>query len=250
MKRYYDSNSHTQPVTLLAVNGNGEILWEHTYEEMKESGNDVGFTPFPAADGYILTGDESGPIFDQNSDSGWRNSWGMMGRLDDQGNFLWKRHIEQYPYAAMTHYLEANDGGMFGAGMNYDDGRADGDYFVAKSDFVVRFDADGNVLWCNSYPRLLLTDPEQSILNISALLPAPDDGVIVVAQNWKVDRLKLIHLDSDGTILADWWQEIDFPIDYVKAFTVAGQNYLVYHERPSNAPGINTYIAPIISPES
>ena len=245
VSKYYEG-SGTRPMTWLAVNGKGETLWEHTYNELKGAGGWL----WPAASGYIYSGMENGPILDPSSNSGWRNSWGMMARLDDQGNFLWKRLLEQYSFAGLSCSLEASDGGMFGAGTDIEEAWDDDGECFTKPDFVARFDAEGNVLWCHSYPQLLLTDPWHPNLDIAVLLPTPDDGVLVIAQNWDLGKIKLLHLDKSGTVLADWWLEIDFPINYVEAFSVGGQSYLIYHDKPEFAPAINTYITPIEWPEN
>jgi len=107
------------------------------------------------------------------------------------------------------------------------------------------------VLWFHSYPQLLAPDAD-SIMSIEALLPAPDDGVLVIAQNYgDRDSLKFIRLDKYGNVLADWWQKIaDFPTNFAGAFTNGEQIYLVYHDRAEYGASNSTYIAPFIWPDN
>jgi len=239
VRRDYDTDP---PFTLLAVNGKGETLWEHTYDELKRGG---GF-PWPAADGYIYSGMAQVAPSPLNQ----TGNLGMMVRLDDQGNLLWKRLMEQYPNTGIRVYFEASDGGMFGAGMNYrryeDDAQA-----YEKTGFVVRFDADGNILWCHYYPQLMMPDSDDA-MNIAALLPAPDDGALVIAKDsGNMDSLKFIHLDSEGNALSDWRQTLaDFPTNFSKAFTIEEQIYLVYHDKAEYGPSNNTYVAPFTWPKN
>jgi len=150
-----------------------------------------------------------------------------MARLDDQRNFLWKRLVERYPFAGFSCSLETNDGGMFGVLWDYDNHYVVDGEIAVPPDSIVRLDAEGNVLWCNPYPQLLLPGPEPRKVNVTALLPAPDGGVLVIGQNWDVDGLKFLRLDGNGAVLADWRLEIGIPIDYAEAFTAGGQGYLV-----------------------
>jgi len=227
----YDTDSRTPPNTLLAVNGKGEALWEHTYDELQGR---IGFHPYPAVDGYILFGMEEDP-----SDETQRGAWGMMAKLDDQGNLLWKRLMERYPNTAISYILETDDGGMFGAGWNTRRGEDDAEEYE-MSDFVVRFDAEGNVLWFRYYPELEPADENHMSLSFENLLPASNGGVLVIASDsWPRSSdlgLRFIHLDGDGNVLADWRQKLS--IDKFRfdgshqsgAFTAGTQNYLIYHD--------------------
>jgi hypothetical protein len=241
VKRVYDTDSRTPPITLLSVNGKGETLWEHTYNELKGTG----FWVYPAANGYIVCGMAQDAPFDQTS------STGMMAKLDDQGNFLWKRLMEQYPNTGISYYLEADDGGMFGSGSNSRRYQDDPEPYE-MSDFVVRFDAGGNVMWCRYYPELEPANEDHEGLFIYDLLPAPDDGVLIIAMKRRAtDDLHFIHLDRDGSVLADWWQKIaDFPTDFVRAVIVGEQTYLVHVDKPGKGPSTNTYVTPFVWPEN
>ena len=218
-----DSSRRTPPYTLLAVDGKGETLWEHTYDELKGTG---GF-PWPAANGYVYSGMTQDAPFDQTG------GFAMMTRLDDQGNLLWKRRMGQFPGSSIMVHLETNDGGMFGTGMFMD---------------VIRFDAEGNVLWCSFYPQQLLN--LHDAYSIQALLPAPDDGVLAIAQKRRTGNLMFIHLEKDGNVVAAWWQKLeDFPTSFREAFTTGEQIYLVYQDEVDYGPSNNTYIAPFIWPK-
>jgi len=226
--------SGVQPYTLLAVNAKGEKLWEHTYDES------FGGHPFAAADGYLLAGMAGG--------ANQRGGFGMMGRLDDQGELLWISLMDQYPNTGISASMETADGGMFAAGMNYRKYEEDAEPYET-SDFVARFDMDGNVLWCQYYPQ----SAPPTELHFTALLPAPEDGVVVVARNYEQDAqnsVNFIWLDSEGTVLTEWRQKLaNFPVAFSKTIAIGNQSYLVYCDDSDYGFG-TTYMAPFILPES
>ena len=220
-----DLGVRTPPFTLLAVNGKGETLWEHTYDELKGTG---GF-PRPSADGYVYSGMMQEAPYNQS------NGFPMMTRLDDLGNLLWIRRIEQYPSSGVHIHFETNDGGMIGTGGFTDD-------------MIAHFDAEGNVLWCNFYPQQLINLLDAGF--IETLLPAPDDGLLAIVHKWQTGSLMFIYLDKEGSVEAAWRHKPEgFPTSFREAFTIGEQIYLVYRDKAENGPSNNTYIAPFIWPE-
>lgn len=233
--------SGTRPSTLMAVNAKGQILWDHTYDEL----TGAGYHPHAAEDGYLLSGGAQGYPYDQQS-----GIWGLMARLDDQGNLLWTSRMEDYPQTGISAYLETADGGMFGAGMYYGKYEEDAEDYQKLSDFVVRFDADGNVLWCRYYPEI---NPVQGILSFE-LLPAPEDGVLMLARSLDGNEWYLVHLDGEGAVQGQWQPQFAV-LDNVRegAFTAGGQSYITYCSRAEyeGATGpINTYVMPVRWPAS
>lgn len=238
--KYHESDG-INPSTLLAVSGKGETLWEHTYDALLGSG----FHPLAAADGYLLSGGAQGYPYDQQS-----GIWGMMARLDDQGNLLWVSRMDDYPQTGISAQLETGDGGMYGAGMNFGKYEDDAEDYQKLSDFVVRFDADGNVLWCRYYPEL---DPVHGVL-FDRLLPAPDDGVLVLARSLEGNDWHVVHLSGEGSVQAQWQPQPEIK-DFVRvnAFEAGGQRYMIYCNLPDYAGTmgpVNTYITPLDFPET
>jgi len=222
--RLYDTGSRTPPYTLLAVNGRGEILWERTYAELKAAGGH----PRPVSNGYMICGMAQEAPFNQS------NVFGMLARLDDRGNLLWKRDMKLFNDRTFIVNLETGDGGMLCADTT--------DVFVA------RFDAEGTLLWRHTYPQLWMMDAPNMFVH--ALLPAPDDGFLVIAQHWREDRHMFIRLDSEGNVLTAWWQRLaDFPLTLGESFLIDGQIYLVFYDKAEHGPSNNTYVAPFLWPE-
>ena len=233
--RKNDEGSGVRPYTLLAVNAKGEKLWEHAYDEP------FGGHPFPAADGYLLAGMAGDGFIRQ------QGGCGMMGRLTEQGELLWLSLMDRYPNTGISASVETTDGGMFATGMNFRKYEEDAEPYET-SDFVTRFDQDGNVLWCHYYPQ----SAPPTELRFDALLPAPDDGVVVVAairDEYPQNSLHYLLLDRNGDVQAERRQKIaNFPIQFINAVTAGGQSYLLCCDDPSYG-SFNTYVAPFLWPE-
>lgn len=225
-----------------AVNAKGEILWEQPDGALKE----YGYRMHTSDEGYLLTGSEREYPYDQES-----NMWGMMGRMDDDGNLLWTGVMEEHPYTAISKYTETSDGGVLGTGSYYRRYEDDAEEYQSLSDFVVRFDAAGNVLWCRYYLEL---DPVDGTIFLD-MLPAPNDGALLLARTLAGGGYTYYQLDRDGNVVNQWKPQ--FAIMNILGegmFTAGGQDYLIYRSRAEygingvNGP-ISTYIAPIVWPE-
>lgn len=237
----YSGKSGVSSSAIRAVNAKGEILWERPDGVLKE----YGYRMHISDEGYLLTGNVREYPYNQES-----NMWGMMGRTDDRGNLLWVGVMEEHPYTAISKHIETSDSGMLGTGAYYRRYEDDAEDYQSLSDFVVRFDAAGNVLWCRYYLEL---DPVDGTIFLD-MLQAPDDGVLLLARTLAGGDYTYYQMDRDGNVIKQWKPQ--FAIMSILdegMFTAGGQDYLIYHSRAEYAGSIgpvSTFVAPIVWPET
>lgn len=158
----------------------GELLWERTYGHAN-----VGHTIFTfnsTRDGGFMIGGFTGQQF-----SGTESA--LMYRIDGLGNVVWEHEVD---YGDSDHWhllLERPDGGYYFGGHTDSKNDASGDAWL------VRLDADRNVIWEKFYDR---GTPEHA----HAGIVTRDGGAFLLGhtQVGNLEKFWAVKVDSNGTV--------------------------------------------------
>ncbi|MHA2610064.1 MAG: InlB B-repeat-containing protein [bacterium JZ-2024 1] len=172
-------------IWVLKLDANGNVLWQKTYGGTDSDG--ASSIQQTSDGGYIVAGGTRS--FGAGSDDIW------VLKLDANGNVLWQKTYGG-PYNDWAYSLQqTSDGGYIVAGSTYSFGAGSDDIWVLK------LDADGNVLWQKTYGGAD-GDGAYSIQQPS------DGGYIVAGSTYSFgagsDDIWVLKQDADGNVL---WQK-------------------------------------------
>ncbi|MHA2615669.1 MAG: InlB B-repeat-containing protein [bacterium JZ-2024 1] len=172
-------------IWVLKLDANGNVLWQKTYGGTDSDG--ASSIQQTSDGGYIVAG-----VTKSFGGGSW-NIWVL--KLDANGNVLWQKTYGG-PYNDWAYSLQqTSDGGYIVAGSTYSFGAGSDDIWVLK------LDADGNVLWQKTYGGAD-GDGAYSIQQPS------DGGYIVAGSTYSFgagsDDIWVLKQDADGNVL---WQK-------------------------------------------
>jgi hypothetical protein len=186
-------------IYLIKTDANGFVEWEQFYGD---DYHDVGYCVKPTMDGgYIVCG--------ATWDASTYESDGYLLKTDAYGDTIWTGKYGGSRSELLSEVCQLSDGGYIAAGHIFE---AAGYH---TNIYLVRTDANGQLLWSREHGRLGYIDRAHSIQ------PANDNGFILCGwMNWSdVDcDVQLTKVDAGGNI--DWTR--NFGGDrYDKGFSVA-----------------------------
>lgn len=143
----------TYDMWLIKLNGNGDIEWDFS---IGSQGFDYGQAILQTSDGGFLVGGTSRPEGEGNINCEPFSSYGeaILFKLDANGNELWQQCYGGSDHEGITGILELQDGYIFSAFGNSDDGDmlGSGYHGGGESDiWLVKIDFDGNIIWQKCY---------------------------------------------------------------------------------------------------
>jgi hypothetical protein len=209
----------------------GQVAWAATYDA-GAGGSAITQIRQTADGGYVAAG---------NATDGQGNTGALVLRLDPSGAVVWQRTLgpsegrQAYLYAV----LPLPDGGVVAAGDLAEPGP---DGVPITSVLVVRFDANGDLLWQRAFNASsavgALTAKEQT-----RSVQLTSDGGILVAGAWWSTLVQgaacctgalLIKLDADGTML---WQRALSGGSFCQDGACEAIGAYVYSLRPESGGG-------------
>ncbi len=171
---------------LIKINIDGQLIWERS---LGGSSADQGSDLIETSDGnLIITGEVLSNNGDVDGNHGLTDAW--VAKLDTNGNLIWQNALGGTMVDYFLSIKEADDGGFVATGNTFSD---NGDVSInlgASDVWLVKLDANGNLLW------------EQSIgydLNEigNEILSVGED--IIIFGGIQVDHLR--HGNSDAYIV-------------------------------------------------
>ncbi len=178
----------TGDVWILKLHPNGNIVWQKTYGG---SASDSIHAVQPTSDGYIAAGSTS------SFGAGGSDAWVI--KLDANGNTAWQKTYGGSGDDEFSAIQQTADGGYITAGSTRSFGAGGSDAWVMK------LDANGNVVWQKTYGVAAGWDWAASIRQTS------DSGYIVAGSIYAHSSgtvgyydLWVLKLDTDGNVI---WQK-------------------------------------------
>jgi len=164
------------------TNASGAVQWSHAYGG---SGQDEGWRFVQTSDGgYVLTGATT------SYGAGSYDFW--LVKIDAVGNVIWSR---TFGGAADDHaacVIQTLDGGFAVGGHTYSYGAGGGDYWLVKTD------ANGNMLWNHTYGGPYLDD-------LNYIVQTSDGGYALAGFSLSygagAQDIWLVKTDANGTML-------------------------------------------------
>lgn len=194
----YSFGAGSKDIIIVRLTPSGALQWAYTYGggeiDNLQSCIELGDGGFVAA-GYT-----------SSFGAGYSDAWVL--RLNDDGSIQWSKTFggTGVDYAKAIRVL--GDGGFIVAGYTGSFGSG------ADDIWLLRLDADGNVLWQKTYGS-------SSIENTYAIEEVPQEGFIVAGQTNAPDGSQrgiiLLRLDADGN---PRWQRVIKGADPVGAYSV------------------------------
>ncbi|MDN7025300.1 PKD domain-containing protein [Methanoculleus sp. FWC-SCC1] len=195
-------NHGSSDLWVVKLDGGGSLLWQAC---LGGSGYDEGWGITETADGgYVVVGSVASPDGDVSGNHGSSDLW--VVNLDAAGNLRWKSALGGSGGDYGYDICRTADGGYAVAGMTDScDGDVSGNH-GAWDAWVVRLDADGDLLWQRCFGGSDL-DAARSIRRVAG------GGYVVVGDTYSIDGdadgnhggcdLWVVGLGDDGTLL---WQ--------------------------------------------
>lgn len=198
---------------VIAMSPDGGILWQQKYgDDTHDTAHGIIAVEHDPQNGFIVIGDRSA-----DGDNLW------MLRLGPDGELKWRRDLpdESGEYDRYIFNMpQAEDGGFYAVGKAR--GREDA---LHSRGFIIRFDAQGNVLWQRRYGS-----GQASVLHNVRLLP--DGGLLGIGRtNDTVDKhvaAWVVRIGPEGDILwektfGDYiFQQLRSAVQVGGAFVISG----------------------------
>jgi hypothetical protein len=203
-----DNDGTGMDCLILRLNNQGELIWDHLVNGRND---DVAWATRPIEGGYIVLGITESNELDRKD--------AFLMKLDSEGNRVWEQLIGTDRADRATCLVLMPDGGYAFSGMTRDnpDGNDDG--------WLVRTDAEGNVLWMRNYggPR---------IDEFYWMEPLPEGGFILCGRTQSSHEREdfdtwLVKTDEDGNVLGDWSYGTPAGNDWAEMVQVLPDGYVM-----------------------
>jgi len=178
---------------LVRTDSNGTLLWNRTYRYVGNPEQSSGQSLLECSDGGFAIGGYM-TVYVQDTDTRHSEIW--LVRTDAEGNQLWNRTYGGSGGDTCVELAGCSDGGFALFGITSSRGAGGSDFFL------VRVDADGDMLWNHTYGYSGNEFPGPD-----GLVQCSDGGFAMVGNTWSLGldaQVLLVRTDSDGNQL---WSE-------------------------------------------
>ena len=219
------SESNKTGVTVgwaLRLDQDGNVIWNQTF--LEGSGTELRVA-LNLTDGFLLVGNEFLPSGDEN---------GYVAKINSQGALIWQTHYRRRRLNKLFSAIATQDGFVL-FGLTYSNANGESDAWVVK------IDANGNVVWNKTYGNATDTAATTGVL-------APDGDYMVAGYtNSRGENnydFLLMQIDPNGNMI---WNETygETGSQEASAMTKAPDGYVIVGDTQSPDSNMHAWVVKV-----